>query len=741
MRTLDEARKCWPQLDEVTSISQLRKAVSSPDKPRITSGLRSICWKIFLLFNNLDRTSWPTALVDSRTAYDSLRSHFLRAIEHPNEIESAVDPLSEHEESPWVALRKDETLRAEIFQDVERCMPDNMYFRQPSTQNMMLDIIFIFCKLNPDVGYRQGMHEVLAPILWVVERDSINPGSIERGRNTGTASRLLRDVCDLRFMEHDTFTLFRLVMQNAKFFYAPGEGQSGFSQQPQNDTPMLIRSKRIFEEYLPMADPSLAAHLKKVDIVPQIFLMRWIRLLFGREFSFNEVLVMWDIIFAEDSSLELVDFICIAMLLRIRWDLVEADTNTAFTLLLRYPEPDNPPFTFVHDALYLRDNLNPQAGANIIKKYGKKSPPISENESRVTNHARTSIGASNSLVPQPGSLEAILQDAARGVYNRGEKWGIAKAVRDAVGEVKKNVQTLQQSNSGQSTPRSGGREYRKPARPVLKSTQSNSEVLRRISALETRNKGLAKMLEGALSELWECHKEKSDEADVDKASLEALSVAIAKVQFVQVYLEDASIPLPIEEDKGKAPMRVLIPPERTSSAPPTSSPASSRSAAISSPSSKPPRPQRSIGNAPSSKTALPIDIPSLPTTLKSSTSRITAVPTITAPSPSPPSPTISVSPRVRPALAQSAFSWMLGQDERTSTFASASAHTAFPSDEKRRMARGKDSIGGKGYLFGEDDEEGSPIKDGRAKGKGSKAEKEIEEEVIDLGPLGKSAVA
>jgi len=84
---------------------------------------------------------------------------------------------------------------------------------------------------------------------------------------------------------------------------------------------------------------------------------------------------------------------------------------------------------------------------------------------------------------------------------------------------------------------------------------------------------------------------------------------------------------------------------------------------------------------------------------------------------------------------------MLGQDERTSTFASASAHTAFPSDEKRRMARSKDSLSGKGYLFGEDDEEGSPTKDGRSKGKGKQAEREIEEEVIDLGPLGKSAVA
>jgi TBC1 domain family protein 5 len=54
--------------------------------------------QIFLLFNTLDRSSWPTSLTDSRTAYDSLRSHFLRAIEHPDEIESVVDPLSENEE-------------------------------------------------------------------------------------------------------------------------------------------------------------------------------------------------------------------------------------------------------------------------------------------------------------------------------------------------------------------------------------------------------------------------------------------------------------------------------------------------------------------------------------------------------------------------------------------------------------------------------------------------------------------
>lgn len=143
-------------------------------------------------------------------------------------------------------------------------MPDNMYFRQPATQNMMLDILFVWCKMHPDVGYRQGMHEILAPILWVVERDAID--------TTGTENRgfdhTLTELMDSRYIEHDTFTLFSLVMRTAKSFYAPAESGS-----TTKDTPMLARSSRIFERYLPKADPGLSAHLVKLEIVPQIFLL------------------------------------------------------------------------------------------------------------------------------------------------------------------------------------------------------------------------------------------------------------------------------------------------------------------------------------------------------------------------------------------------------------------------------------------------------------------------------------
>lgn len=106
------------------------------------------------------------------------------------------------------------------------------------------------------------MHEILAPILWVVERDAIDA----KGGKT-ESEQLLEAMLDHTYIEHDTHTLFSLIMQTAKSFYAPAEDSSS------NETPMLARSSRIFDEYLPKADPDLAAHLVKLEIVPQIFLL------------------------------------------------------------------------------------------------------------------------------------------------------------------------------------------------------------------------------------------------------------------------------------------------------------------------------------------------------------------------------------------------------------------------------------------------------------------------------------
>ena len=155
--------------------------------------------------------------------------------------------------------------RAEIFQDVERCLQDNFFFREPSTQRKLLDILFIYSKLHPDVGYRQGMHELLAPILWVVERDSIDPKTNKTSQKKDEKDSLMLQSLDAAYVEHDAFSLFCAVMQTTKSFYEMGESNSSSA--------IVSRSARINDELLAKVDPELAEHLHAIEVLPQIYLM------------------------------------------------------------------------------------------------------------------------------------------------------------------------------------------------------------------------------------------------------------------------------------------------------------------------------------------------------------------------------------------------------------------------------------------------------------------------------------
>lgn len=105
MRSLADAKQSWEELQQYPSLADLKEAVrldghiSAPN-----NGLRSACWKAFLLFDNVDTASWPRTLLSSRSAYNSLRLHFLRHLENPDE---QADPLSEETDvssCPDVAL-------------------------------------------------------------------------------------------------------------------------------------------------------------------------------------------------------------------------------------------------------------------------------------------------------------------------------------------------------------------------------------------------------------------------------------------------------------------------------------------------------------------------------------------------------------------------------------------------------------------------------------------------------------
>ena len=122
------------------------------------------------------------------------------------------------------------------------------------------------------------MHEVLAPILWVVEEDAIDYGREGNPGSISDSDSLMKKTLDPAHVEHDAFTLLSLVMRTAKSFYELGEPErrastTGSGTPQQGASPIVERSKRIHEVYLARLDPELAKHLTDIEILPQIFLM------------------------------------------------------------------------------------------------------------------------------------------------------------------------------------------------------------------------------------------------------------------------------------------------------------------------------------------------------------------------------------------------------------------------------------------------------------------------------------
>lgn len=142
--------------------------------------------------------------------------------------------------------------------------------------------------------------------------------------------------------------------------------------------------------------------------------------------------------------------------------MVEADYSTALTLVLRYPSPPapHPPATFVADATHLRDNLTLAGGRHIITQYSSREPaarPAASTSTSTSTSASTSASsrAASARTKSPlGSPTRFipgvqLDSVISGVLDRGEKWGVQRAVGRAVADVKKNVVVFQQQQSAQ----------------------------------------------------------------------------------------------------------------------------------------------------------------------------------------------------------------------------------------------------------------------------------------------------
>ncbi|GMT17754.1 hypothetical protein PFISCL1PPCAC_9051 [Pristionchus fissidentatus] len=366
---------------EQAAISEMRQRIGSMKQPQIndyvklmrtlptaedlvrlcvsgdlrTSSVRGLVWMMLLKCLPLSKDEWTPVLKRSRQTYIKLKNlhvtdpHMQDSLSHDPCV---INPLSDAEHNPWRKFFEDGDLRELIGKDVARTFPEMEFFQQDRIRQMLSDILLVYAKENPYISYKQGMHEILAPLLFVLYSDQQTYEHYLENKALNAMETHEREIIaavhDDHFLEHDSYMLFSEVMRDVCSWYedgcSPTTDDPGFLQQPFMRMQDAPSTSRLMDELsaingkLQEVDPTLHKHLSALDIPPQLYGIRWLRLLFGREFPLHDLLFIWDVLFSQQRPLNrFVHCMAVVMLVHVRALLLSCDYSGCLQYLMRYP--------------------------------------------------------------------------------------------------------------------------------------------------------------------------------------------------------------------------------------------------------------------------------------------------------------------------------------------------------------------------------------------------------------------
>uniref|UniRef100_A0A8C5E093 TBC1 domain family member 5 n=1 Tax=Gouania willdenowi TaxID=441366 RepID=A0A8C5E093_GOUWI len=394
------------------------------------SRFRSVCWKLYLGALPEDKGQWINTTKEFRAQYEKIKeTHITNPRKAAGQQDLMVNnPLSQDEGSLWNKFFQDKELKGLIKQDVLRTFPEIRYFQDEDVRTKLTDILFCYARENEQLLYKQGMHELLAPLVYVLHRDH---QAFQHASETASPSEEMKCLLNPVYLEHDAYAMFSQLMETAEPWFSSYEREVRKEMltsipfaRPQDMGPsvaIVTKVNRIQDLLVKKHDVELHMHLNRLEIAPQIYGIRWVRLLFGREFPLQDLLVVWDALFADSITLDLVDYVFVAMLLYIRDAMIASNFQTCLGLLMHYPSLKDIN-ALLQKALFLRDpKNNPRPvnyqfqqnldyyktrGADLMNKTHTKAPPLNINKvsSSLLNFGRKLIspamsGASTGISP------------------------------------------------------------------------------------------------------------------------------------------------------------------------------------------------------------------------------------------------------------------------------------------------------------------------------------------------------
>ncbi|KAL9991551.1 putative Rab-GTPase-TBC domain-containing protein [Helianthus debilis subsp. tardiflorus] len=397
----------------------------SPERSyRRFGDLRGVQWRIdlgILPSSSSSIDDFRRVTANCRRSYAALRRRLLisppisRDERHFRDL-VMDNPLSQNPDSMWGQFFHKAELERTVDQDLSRLYPEHgSYFQTPERQGVLRRILLLWCIRHPNYGYRQGMHELLAPLLYVLQADlerlsevrklykdyftdnfdglslnvtdlSYNSDLEKDEDNMGIQKDMVKVhhlneldpkiqtiisfsdaygaegelgiVLSEKFIEHDAYSMFDVLMNGDEGAVAMANFFSQFPS-PENGLPPVLEASSALYRLLSTVDFSLYTHLVELGVEPQYFALRWLRVLFGREFALADLLVIWDEIFALDNTKlkkekevtfnvfnslrgAFISALAVSMILYLRSSLLATENATScLQRLLNFPEDVN----------------------------------------------------------------------------------------------------------------------------------------------------------------------------------------------------------------------------------------------------------------------------------------------------------------------------------------------------------------------------------------------------------------
>lgn len=191
-------------------------------------GLRPLYWRVLLgLLSNKDKTIWSQQLKEMSTSYQALKTQLMPSFDKVD-----IDPLSalamgdsnpSNASNGWGDFYKQMELTDFIKGDLDRLYLTGIeddYFQTPKRRDMVLAILFVWAQQHSIVSYRQGMHEIVGCVLYLVEGEAEYWEQARVHGDIPDSHPLYRSFAQ-QSVEAHTYAIFDRIMLELECLYDP----------------------------------------------------------------------------------------------------------------------------------------------------------------------------------------------------------------------------------------------------------------------------------------------------------------------------------------------------------------------------------------------------------------------------------------------------------------------------------------------------------------------------------------